>query len=82
LGERLKSGWVPTRDEIDPDVKQVDLVGWEMLEAMLAGDLRNYLAGFDRDEAPHAIGTGPVVFWGPQARWALTTDGFYWLEGP
>jgi hypothetical protein len=82
LLERLETGWTPKRDEIDPDIKQVDLRAWEILDNMLNGRLRNYLAGFDQDEAPTAIGTGPVIFWDRDTNWALTTDGFYWLEGP
>ena len=82
LLERLKTGWAPKADEIDPSIKQVDLRAWEILDNMLDGSLRNYLAGFDRDNAPTAVASGPVVFWGPNMNWALTTDGFYWLEGP
>jgi hypothetical protein len=65
LLERLETGWVPKRDEIDRDIKQVDFRIWEVLDNMFDGDLRNYLAGFDRDNPPTAIGTGPVLFWGP-----------------
>jgi hypothetical protein len=82
LLERLETGWVPKRDEIDRDIKQVDLRRWVTLEAILDGKLPNYLAGFDRPEAPTAIGTGPVLIFGPEMSWALTTDGFYWLEAP
>jgi hypothetical protein len=82
LLERLQTGWAPKRDEIEPSVKQVDLRSWEILDNKFDGDLRNYLAGFDRDDAPTVIGTGPVIFWGPNMSWALTNDGFYWLEAP
>ncbi|WP_159011753.1 hypothetical protein [Bradyrhizobium sp. S69] len=82
LLERLETGWAPKRDEFDPDIKQVDLRSWEILDNMLDGRLRNYLAGLDRDEAPTSVGSEPVVFWGPNMNWVLTTDAFYWLEGP
>jgi hypothetical protein len=49
---------------------------------MLDGRLRNYLTGFDRPEAWSAVASGPVIFWDKNMRWALTTDGFWWLEGP
>jgi hypothetical protein len=80
--QRLESGWVPERHEIHPWIKQINLTRWVTLEAVLDGKLPNYLAGFDRPEAPHAIGTGPVLMFGPEMAWALTTDGFYWLEAP
>jgi hypothetical protein len=77
LRERLETGWVPKRDEIDRDIKQVDLTGWVTLDNMLDG--RNYVAGFDETGI---IATGPVLFWGPNMNWALTMDGFFWLEAP
>jgi hypothetical protein len=77
LLERLETGWVPKRDEIDRDIRQVDLTGWVTLDNRLDG--RNYLAGFDQD---NIVATGPVLHWGPNRDWALTPDGFYWLEAP
>jgi hypothetical protein len=76
LLERLETGWLPKRDEIDRDIKQVDLRAWVMLD----GRPRNYLTGFDQDDT--AVASGPVIYWGPNMIWALTTDGFYWLESP
>jgi hypothetical protein len=75
--QRLESGWVPERADIHPWIKQVDLTGWVTLDKILDG--RNYLAGFDKTGI---VGTGPVLFWGPNTDWALTGDGFYWLEAP
>jgi hypothetical protein len=75
--QRLESGWVPERADIHPWIKQVDLTGWVTLDNVLDG--RNYLAGFNETGI---IGTGPVLFWGPNMDWALTGDGFYWLEAP
>jgi hypothetical protein len=75
--QRLESGWVPERHEIHSWIKQVNLTGWVMLDNMRDG--RNYLAGFDQDSI---VATGPVLHWGSNMAWALTPDGFYWLEAP
>jgi hypothetical protein len=83
LLERLETGWSPKADEIDPDIKQVDLRSWETSENVLDGRLRNYLSGFNGDDTTTAIASGPVILWDhPNVNWALTTDGFYWLAGP
>ena len=82
LLERLQTGWTPTRDEIDRDIRQVDLHRWVMFDGVFEGRLRNFLAGFDQAEASTAFGTGPVIFWGPNMNWALTTTCFCWLDTP
>jgi hypothetical protein len=79
LLERLETGWVPARAEIDRDIRQYDLTGWVTLDNERYGRGVNYLAGFDQDGI---IATGPVRLWGPNMAWALTPDGFYWLEAP
>ena len=79
LLEQLETGWLPKRDEIDPEIKQVDLYGWEVLENIKEDGIPNYIAGFDECGI---IATGPVMRWGPNMDWALSGDGFYWLEVP
>jgi hypothetical protein len=79
LLERLQTGWVLNRDEIDPAVRQVDLTRWVTLDGWHEGDLKNFIAGFDETGI---IATGPVLHWGRNMEYALTIDGVYWLEAP
>jgi hypothetical protein len=79
LLEQLKTGWAPKRDEINPDIKQVDMYGWEVLENIKEDGIPNYIAGFDQQDCK-ITATGPVLHWGPNMAWALMPDGFYWLE--
>jgi hypothetical protein len=76
MQQRLESGWVPEKHEIHSWIKQVNLTRWATIDGPHEG---NYLAGFDQDSI---VATGPVLFWGPNMDWALTPDGFYWLESP
>jgi hypothetical protein len=77
LAERLQTGWLPARAEIDRDIRQYDLTGWVTLDNERDGRGVNYLAGFDQG---NIVATGPVLHWGLNMDWALTADGFYWLE--
>jgi hypothetical protein len=77
--QRLESGWVPEKHEIHSWIKQVNLTRWVTIDGPHEGGLKNFIAGFDQD---NIIATGPVLFWGPNMDWALTGDGFYWLEAP
>jgi hypothetical protein len=42
LLEQLKTGWAPKRDEINPDIKQVDMYGWEVLENIKEDGIPNF----------------------------------------
>jgi len=65
LLERLETGWLPKRDRIDRDVRQVDLYGWQVLEnPREVGIIPNYIAGFDQHDSK-VIATGPLLRWGP-----------------
>jgi len=76
LLERLETGWVPKRDEIDRDIKQVYLTRWVIIDD---AQMKNHIVGFDENDI---FDHGLVLHWGPNMDWVLTPDGFFWLEAP
>lgn len=79
LLERLQTGWTPNRDEINRDIKQVDLLrNWEIIDNWEV-DGANHVAGFDKGKP---VVSEKLLHWGPNMEWGLFADGFYWLEGP
>ncbi|QDM22663.1 hypothetical protein FIU28_17025 [Tardiphaga sp. vice154] len=91
LLERLRSGWSPKADEIDPAVPQRDLIDWrfygERLEGVYAVDERWTYSNTVTPERELQHGgsrwsyvTRSEVLWiDPWLGWALTTARFYWL---
>jgi hypothetical protein len=74
LLERLQIGWSPDCSQIDPEIKQLDMLNWGWWTYF--HDRVMFLAGSDL-EGP--LVSGPVLWIDEHLGWALADTGFYWL---
>ncbi len=76
LLERLQSGWQPRSDEIDMRIPRWTLRDWQFAPSFTRPEA--VVIGYDADG--RVTRSDQIVWIDAGLRWALCTDGFWWLQ--
>ena len=76
LRERLETGWQPKSHEIDMRIQQQTMANWQFAPSFT----RPEAVVIGHDAYGRVTRSDQILWIDDGLRWALASDGFYWLS--